>query len=136
MLDRLPRTKWNYTTAAHLLNRAGFGGTPAEIQALEAMGLEKAVSHLLDYEHILDTTLAPSWARPDPERIEKLRQLREGRKRMRAMTQGERTEFEQKQREIDHYLARVAAERDSQTKPDDDTAEAARLGAPEITAHR
>ena len=43
---------------------------------------------------------------------------------------------EQKQREIDHYLARVAAERDSQTKPDDDTAEAARLGAPEITALR
>src|ERR1043166_1305964 len=99
MLDRLPRTKWNYTTAAHLLNRAGFGGTPAEIEALEAMGLEKAVSHLLDYEHILDTTPAPSWARPDPERIEKLRQLREARKRMRTMTQGERTEFEQKQRE-------------------------------------
>ncbi len=41
---------------------------------------------------------------------------------------------EQKRREIDHYLARVRAERDSQTKPDDDTAEAARLGAPEITA--
>jgi len=39
---------------------------------------------------------------------------------------------EQKQREIDHYLARVAAERDSQTKPDDHTAEAARLGAPDI----
>jgi glycerol-3-phosphate dehydrogenase len=42
----------------------------------------------------------------------------------------------EQQREIDHYLARVAAERDSQTKPDDDTAEAARLGAPEIAALR
>ncbi len=39
---------------------------------------------------------------------------------------------DQAQREVDHYLARVRAERDSQTKPDDDTAEAARLGAPEI----
>jgi glycerol-3-phosphate dehydrogenase len=39
---------------------------------------------------------------------------------------------DQTQREVDHYLARVRAERDSQTKPDDDTAEAARLGAPEI----
>jgi glycerol-3-phosphate dehydrogenase len=39
---------------------------------------------------------------------------------------------DQAQREVDHYLARVKAERDSQTKPDDDTAEAARLGAPEI----
>ncbi len=43
---------------------------------------------------------------------------------------------EEKQREIDHYLARVRAERDSQTKPDDDTAEAARLGAPDIAALR
>ncbi len=39
---------------------------------------------------------------------------------------------EQKQREIKHYLLRVDAERDSQTKPDDTTAEAARLGAPDI----
>jgi glycerol-3-phosphate dehydrogenase len=39
---------------------------------------------------------------------------------------------EQKQREIEHYLLRVQAERDSQTKPDDTTAEAARLGAPDI----
>ena len=38
----------------------------------------------------------------------------------------------QQQREIDFYLERVAAERDSQTKPDDDAAEAARLGAPDI----
>jgi glycerol-3-phosphate dehydrogenase len=43
---------------------------------------------------------------------------------------------EQKQREIDHYAARVRAERDSQTKPDDNTAEAARLGAPDIAALR
>jgi glycerol-3-phosphate dehydrogenase len=41
---------------------------------------------------------------------------------------------EQKKREIDFYLARVAAERDSQTKPDDSTAEAARLEAPDIAA--
>jgi glycerol-3-phosphate dehydrogenase len=36
------------------------------------------------------------------------------------------------QREVEHYLARVQAERDSQTKPDDTEAEAARLGAPDI----
>jgi glycerol-3-phosphate dehydrogenase len=41
---------------------------------------------------------------------------------------------EQKKREVDHYLIRVAAERDSQTKPDDDAAEAARLEAPDIAA--
>jgi glycerol-3-phosphate dehydrogenase len=37
---------------------------------------------------------------------------------------------EVKKREIDRYLARVVAERESQTKPDDDSAEAARLEAP------
>jgi glycerol-3-phosphate dehydrogenase len=41
---------------------------------------------------------------------------------------------EDSKREVEVYLARVAAERDSQTKPDDDTAEAARLEAPDIAA--
>jgi glycerol-3-phosphate dehydrogenase len=35
-------------------------------------------------------------------------------------------------REIDHYLARVRAELDSQSQPDDRTADAARLGAPDV----
>ncbi|MAG30191.1 MAG: glycerol-3-phosphate dehydrogenase [Deltaproteobacteria bacterium] len=34
--------------------------------------------------------------------------------------------------EIEHYEARVRAERDSQTQPDDRTADAARLGAPDV----
>ena len=38
----------------------------------------------------------------------------------------------QKAKEIEHYLARVAAERESQEQPDDATADAARLGAPDI----
>ena len=39
-------------------------------------------------------------------------------------------------REVEHYLARVRAERDSQEQPDDETADAARLGAPDIAALR
>ena len=35
-------------------------------------------------------------------------------------------------REIHHYEARVAAERESQEQPDDRTADAARLGAPDV----
>ncbi|MFQ5554692.1 MAG: FAD-dependent oxidoreductase [Acidimicrobiia bacterium] len=35
-------------------------------------------------------------------------------------------------RELEHYRARVAAERESQTMPDDRTADAARLGAPDV----
>ncbi len=35
-------------------------------------------------------------------------------------------------RELEHYEARVAAERESQEQPDDHTADAARLGAPDV----
>ncbi len=35
-------------------------------------------------------------------------------------------------REVEHYRARVAAERESQQQPDDRTADAARLGAPDV----
>ncbi len=39
---------------------------------------------------------------------------------------------EQREREVDHYVKRVEAERESQTMPDDETADAARLGAPDV----
>jgi glycerol-3-phosphate dehydrogenase len=39
---------------------------------------------------------------------------------------------QQEAREVEHYAARVAAERASQTQPDDETADSARMGAPEI----
>ena len=35
-------------------------------------------------------------------------------------------------REVEHYEARVATERESQEQPDDHTADAARLGAPDV----
>ena len=41
---------------------------------------------------------------------------------------------EEKKEEVERYLARVAAERASQTQPDDKSAEAARLEAPDIAA--
>jgi glycerol-3-phosphate dehydrogenase len=39
---------------------------------------------------------------------------------------------EQRAKEVEHYLARVEAERLSQEQPDDETADSARLGAPDI----
>jgi glycerol-3-phosphate dehydrogenase len=41
---------------------------------------------------------------------------------------------ERTQREIAHYASRVDAERESQRMPDDHTADAARLGAPDVRA--
>ncbi|MGQ0465808.1 MAG: glycerol-3-phosphate dehydrogenase/oxidase [Sporichthyaceae bacterium] len=43
---------------------------------------------------------------------------------------------EQTTNEIEHYVARVAAERESQDQPDDTTADAARMGAPDIVPMR
>ncbi|MCX6407276.1 MAG: glycerol-3-phosphate dehydrogenase/oxidase [Propionibacteriales bacterium] len=39
---------------------------------------------------------------------------------------------DQRDVEVEHYLKRVAAERESQTMPDDETADAARMGAPDV----
>jgi uncharacterized protein (DUF1800 family) len=76
MLSPLAKDKWTFTEAAHLLNRAGFGGPPAEIEKLAALGPEQAVSRFVDYEQIPDPTTDPSWAKPDPERAERFQAAR------------------------------------------------------------
>ncbi|WP_341350871.1 glycerol-3-phosphate dehydrogenase C-terminal domain-containing protein [Nocardioides convexus] len=43
-----------------------------------------------------------------------------------------RWDGDQKDREIEHYVKRVEAERESQRQPDDHTADAARKGAPDV----
>ncbi|HEY3760504.1 MAG TPA: DUF1800 domain-containing protein [Verrucomicrobiae bacterium] len=74
MLNPLPTQNWNYETATHLLNRAGFGGTPQEIQNLTKLGPDQAIASLLDYEKIPDKTADPTWAHPDPQYFAALRQ--------------------------------------------------------------
>ncbi|MCG3125032.1 MAG: hypothetical protein GIKADHBN_03548 [Phycisphaerales bacterium] len=41
---------FGYDQARHLLWRAGFGGTPAQIQTLASWGPEKAVDYILDFD--------------------------------------------------------------------------------------
>src|SRR5437867_5119514 len=43
---------WNYDFAAHLLERAGFGGTPEEIQALAKLTPTEAVQQLVHFQKI------------------------------------------------------------------------------------
>jgi uncharacterized protein (DUF1800 family) len=69
--------RWNFTTAAHLLNRAGFGGTPAEINHLVALGPARAVSQLVDYERVPEEISNPAWAKPDPTRAERFKAARQ-----------------------------------------------------------
>ncbi len=73
MLKPLDKDKWNYALAAHLLNRAGFGGSPAQIQKLADLPQESAIASLLDYENISDPTINPDWAHPNPDEVKQLR---------------------------------------------------------------
>jgi uncharacterized protein (DUF1800 family) len=89
MLKPLNAAKWNYTTAAHLLNRAGFGGPPAQIEKLVEMGHEQAVTWLVDYEKTPDLTPDPAWAKPDPERQQRFAAIRSATEEKRKMLQQE-----------------------------------------------
>jgi len=92
MLTPLPSSRWNEGTAAHLLNRAAFGGTPAEIDVVRRKGLDQTVAELVAARAEGANVTAPAWARArdmretrmemrdakaDPEqRKEKLREMR------------------------------------------------------------
>jgi len=49
-LKPLAEKNFNADCARHLINRAGFGGTPEQINALASLGLQKSVNALVDYE--------------------------------------------------------------------------------------
>lgn len=51
-LKPLPERQFDYWMAHHLLNRAGFGGTPSQVRALANMGLERAVDYIVSYQDI------------------------------------------------------------------------------------
>ena len=52
---------WTVFEAAHLLNRAGFGGSPAEIEAFHQRGRHGAVEWLLEAQES-DPPAQPAWA--------------------------------------------------------------------------
>ncbi len=47
-LKSMSSTGWTYAKARHLMVRAGFGGTPAQVQELYEMGLHNAVDHFVE----------------------------------------------------------------------------------------
>jgi hypothetical protein len=51
-LTPIGTSDWNYDSAGHLLERAGFGGTPEEIQALARMSPTDAVRQLVYFQNI------------------------------------------------------------------------------------
>lgn len=79
MLAPISSSRWGFSTAAHLLNRAGFGGTPAEIDALARLSPSEAADRILQppSKEESDPLPPPAWARPDPDRPRKLKEFRE-----------------------------------------------------------
>ena len=51
-LSPIAATDWNAARAAHLLERAGFGGTPEDVARLAAMTPKQAVDWLVNYERV------------------------------------------------------------------------------------
>jgi uncharacterized protein (DUF1800 family) len=89
---------WSRDHAAHLLRRAGFGGTPEQIDFLHQMGRRKAVDYLLNYENEEDDT------RP----IEVQRSAPPGRLARREMSEQERQREQMRlRRESAAQLTRV-----------------------------
>jgi Protein of unknown function (DUF1800) len=112
MLPRLSPAQWTWDMAAHLLNRAGFGGAPSEIDRFHQQGLEASIAELFTPAAM---TPAPSpdtpWARPDPERgvfLQKIKAASEEEKRLLLKEVNERERrylFEMRQ----HWLGRMHA---------------------------
>jgi uncharacterized protein (DUF1800 family) len=55
-LSPITAADWNADRARHLLERAGFGGTPEDIHRLAAMTPQQAVDSLVDYERVDNPT--------------------------------------------------------------------------------
>lgn len=78
-LQKQSAKAWNRELAAHLLNRAGFGSPPAEIDRFADAGLHRAVEVLLQGEDPAAVPI-PSWA--DAHALEQEREDRAGMRRM------------------------------------------------------
>jgi len=103
-LQPIPASEFSYAHAKHLLLRAGFGGEPAQIARLHALGLDRAVDHLVDYEAVPRPDDQPEY---DPDLMDHLSpERRRARYRMRR-------ELSEEQRDLlrMQYLQRKAEDR-------------------------
>jgi hypothetical protein len=49
-LTPLLKKDFDFAAAQHLLNRAGFGGTPQQVRALVELGLDGALDLIIEYD--------------------------------------------------------------------------------------
>ena len=96
---------FDFWAARHLLNRAGFGGTPREVQQLQKLGVDGAVDRLLDFEGTPDDLPRPEFdsgvmqPRSDEQRREYRRAQREGNEELLTKFRMERQARQRKDRQ-------------------------------------
>lgn len=66
-LQPITAAQWNRERAAHLLERAGFGGTPQQIDALAAMDPRAAVARLVNAQQVPDPRVRAFEPSPIPD---------------------------------------------------------------------
>jgi len=99
--NMLPKadSSWTLEEAAHLMNRAGFGGTPAEINRIQSLGRAAVVDALLSGEDPADAFPKPDWA-DEEKALASMRTMMEQRREMRRSSDGLTSEeADQKRRE-------------------------------------
>lgn len=74
MFSPLPEKLWDRNLAAHLLDRAGFGGTPADIDSLVLMGPGKAVDSFIHADDDGDLFPKPQMLMPAERLVYKQRE--------------------------------------------------------------
>jgi len=92
-LKPIDAAHWDRAAAAHLLRRAAFGGTPAEIDKLAALGAANAVDYLLNYR---DIPYSPAPPKIDPTLLE-----RPDRALLKTLSEQERQQLQEKRRRAD-----------------------------------
>jgi len=113
VMAKLPNAsnEWTVQEAAHLLNRAGFGGSPKEIRRFHGLGRRKAVESLLKPEEPIGAFPLPDWAQPGKALANaksRLAKLRESREEMKGLSKDEAArkrrelgkQFQRDQREL------------------------------------
>jgi hypothetical protein len=94
MFSSYPEKLWDRTMAAHLINRAGFGGTPTEIDKIHAMGIDRAVDSLIQAEEDGDLF-------PRPEILMPAQRVEFKRREKAASTEDERKEIRRQLQQVE-----------------------------------
>lgn len=94
---------WTRDAAAHLLNRAGFGGAPADIEKLHALGRAKAVDSLIEGQDDAAQLPLPEWTKPEAMR-ELAQEMMESRREIEGA--GDAEEKERKRRQTIQMVQR------------------------------